>query len=336
MNQDNEIFNSMTIEVEKFLKGFIESKSDRNFQEYFEIIAYQMGWSEQTNNQGKRVRPLLVLSVIRSLGGNWKKALPAACAIELLHNYSLIHDDIEDKSFLRRGKDTVWVKWGEAQAINSGDGMQNLAFQAIWQLEKEYSPLQIMDVQKVLQNSSLELTKGQFLDISFETRHNVSMDEYFLMIYGKTGSLIKAAFEIGAILGNADPETKSKLIFCAESLGKAYQIQDDWLGIWGDELLTGKSTKSDLAERKKTYPTLLGLENKGRFAEVWNNSTRFASADIDEMRDLLDQEGIKKKCEDEFDRCFNLTIDSLSELQSKYADFAEVKTYVTKLLRRRF
>jgi geranylgeranyl diphosphate synthase type I len=332
------IIPEIQISFENYLKGILQPLSLSDFTEYFRMIEYQMGWSERqtTTIYGKRVRPVLMLLLVRALGKEWETSMPAAAALELIHNYSLVHDDIEDKSEYRHGKKTIWKEWGEAQAINTGDAILSMAFQLPWLLEDDYPIEKVTGVQKCLQNNSLELTKGQFLDISFETKDSILVDEYFKMVEGKTGSLLIAAFEVGGILGDASPETRSSLGICARSLGRAYQIQDDWLGIWGDEALTGKSSKSDLLERKKTYPVIIGLQNRDEFFAKWNQKEKFTPEDVSFLAKMLEAEGVKKICEEEFEKSFSDTLSSLRQIECEQKKMADLINYISSLLERKF
>lgn len=326
----------MQAEIEKELEACVVLTNGLTYSEQVDIFRYQMGWEKgRAPNAGKRVRPLLLLLTINALGGDWRKALPGAAALELIHNYSLIHDDIEDHSELRRGKETIWVKWGQAQAINSGDAMLNLALLTPWKLETDYPITIVSEAVRCLQIWSLELTKGQYLDISFEKREDVSIDEYFDMVEGKTCSLLKAAFEMGGILGNVTQQNRELLVNCGGLLGRAYQVQDDWLGIWGNANETGKSNQIDLRERKKSYPILLGLEKKGKFASAWKRE-EMNEETIAYLANLLVEEGIKANCESEYNQLFTKTITALGELEGEKAGLAALTDFVRSLLGRKF
>jgi geranylgeranyl diphosphate synthase, type I len=333
MSEQNKL---MLEAVEQELEDIVNESCKDTYIGLRDIFNYQMGWEASTNGTtGKRIRPLLLLLTVDTLGQDWKKALPAAAALELLHNYSLIHDDIEDGSTLRRGKETVWVRWGQAQGINTGDAMLNLALTAPWRLEKHFPIEKVADVVQSMQNWSLELTKGQYLDISFENRENVTVEDYFEMVEGKTCSLLKAALELGGILAGVDTENQKTLVKCGSLLGRAYQVQDDWLGIWGKTTEIGKSNQSDLLERKKTFPILMGLENKGKFSALWNGG-KFEDASIPFLTALLTDDGIKEKCEAEFHRLFALTTNSLGNLKGENANLASLTGFVQSLLNRKF
>lgn len=238
------------------------------------MLAYHLGWEEQDGkpfmgSAGKRIRPLLVLLSCAAAGGEWRSALPAAAAVELLHNFSLIHDDIEDRSPLRRGRPTLWTLWGIPQATNAGDAMFSQAHLALISLESSAGPLPAFEALKILDATCLHLTQGQFLDISFESRTQVSIEEYWQMIGGKTAALLAACLELGALVGKATPEQRHSYRLFGEKLGLAFQVQDDLLGIWGDSQLTGKSAESDLVEGKKSLPVLYGLAQGGNFQQRW-------------------------------------------------------------------
>ena len=236
---------------------------------YHEMLTYHLGWTDGAD-AGKRIRPLLALLCCTAAGGNWKSALPLAAAIELIHNFSLIHDDIQDRSPTRRGRPTVWAKWGAAQAINAGDAMFTLAHLApqrltVWQVD----PATALWVLERLDQTCLALTQGQYLDMSFEERRRVTVAEYLAMIEGKTGALIAASAQLGARLGGVEGVRLDHFREFGLSLGLAFQIQDDLLGIWGNEALTGKSALSDIEARKKTLPVVFGLEHSDLFAEAY-------------------------------------------------------------------
>lgn len=222
-------------------------------QSFHEILTYHMGWTGEgagSEATGKRIRPLLLLLVSAACGADWTPALPAAAAVELMHNFSLLHDDIQDNSPKRRGRPTAWVKWGMPLAINAGGALFVLSNQAMLDLMPSYPAQTVLQTAVILNDACLDLTRGQFLDISYEQRSDLTLDDYWPMIAGKTASLLAACCQIGAILGNADSATQQAYRSFGHDLGLAFQVQDDILGIWGDETATGKSIASDLVEEK--------------------------------------------------------------------------------------
>lgn len=257
--------------IEMELEIALVPLQDTEFSGLREMFAYHLGWEGEGAGaaaRGKRIRPLLVLLTTSAAGGNWEQALPAAAAVELVHNFSLIHDDIEDNSPLRRGRPTVWKKWGIAQAINTGDAMFTLAHLSILRLEG-VPPETILQAALLLQQTCFHLTQGQYLDISYETTGGLSLESYWTMVRGKTAALLSACTELGALVAGATPPQRESFRDFGQALGLAFQAQDDLLGIWGDSALTGKSSESDLLEGKKSLPVLFGISKKADFAKRW-------------------------------------------------------------------
>jgi geranylgeranyl diphosphate synthase, type I len=258
--------------IEEELQRMIHQSVSSDYPELRAMLDYHMGWEGEgagPEAQGKRIRPLLVLLSAAAAGGNWRDALPAAAAVELLHNFSLVHDDIQDNSPLRRSRPTVWVKWGVAQAINAGDVLFTLAFLSLQELSRVLPSDAVLQASRLLQQTCLRLTEGQYLDMSYETRGDLPLEAYWPMISGKTSALLGCCAELGALAGGADQPHREFFREYGYSLGLAFQVLDDWLGIWGDVALTGKSTDSDLVSGKKSFPVIYALSKNGVFAERW-------------------------------------------------------------------
>ncbi len=262
----------MQPEIEDQLKAVIDRSVQADYPDLRAMLRYHMGWEGSgagPDAQGKRIRPLLVLLSTAAAGQDWRKALPAAAAVELIHNFSLIHDDIQDRSELRRGRETVWKKWGVAQAINAGDLMFTLAYLALLDLEHSEPAGTVVTASRVLHETCVSLTKGQFLDLHNENRPSMPIDSYWPMVGGKTAALLAAAAELGAIVAHPGEKRQAAFRRFGYQLGLAFQMLDDLLGIWGDAGTIGKSTKSDLISGKKTLPVLYGLQQGGQFSERW-------------------------------------------------------------------
>jgi geranylgeranyl diphosphate synthase type I len=260
---------------------------------FHEMLTYHMGWTGEgagPEATGKRIRPLMLLLTTAACGGDWDKALPAAAAVELVHNFSLVHDDIQDNSPRRRGRDTVWVKWGAPMAINVGDALFVLSDQAIIDLKENYPAEVVVKAAEILHNTCLELTRGQFMDMSYEERTDLTTDDYWPMIAGKTAALLSACCHLGALLGGADETQQDAYRSFGQYLGLAFQVQDDILGIWGNETVTGKSVASDLVEGKKSLPVLAGLSANGKFAERWEQGS-IKPNEVESIASLLSKEG---------------------------------------------
>jgi geranylgeranyl diphosphate synthase, type I len=283
----------MLPQIEKELQQAVERVNVQGMEEYHLMLAYHMGWEGELAGPtatGKRIRPLLVLLSTGAAQGDWEKALPAAAAVELIHNFSLIHDDIQDGSDQRRGRPTVWKLWGTAQAINSGDAMFSLAHLTIFRLLDTTNEHIAFQAAHILQDTCLELTKGQYLDMSYESQSRLTIDDYWPMVSGKTAALLSTCSELGALVAGADENTRSLYRQFGRSLGLAFQVQDDLLGIWGDAALTGKSIQSDLLTGKKSLPILYGLSQNGEFARRWAGGPIYQD-EVSHLAHLLEKEG---------------------------------------------
>jgi geranylgeranyl diphosphate synthase, type I len=260
--------------------------------DYGVMLRYPLGWVDANNQPyhqpaGKRIRPTLLLLCAEAAGGNWENALPAAAAVELLHNFSLVHDDIQDNSPMRHGRPTLWKVWGAANGINAGDALFALAYIALTRLSEHGIEPQIMvDCWRVFNSTVLELTRGQHLDMRFEHQLNVSVNEYISMISGKTAALVACCAEIGALIGSSNHELASRYASFGLNLGIAFQIRDDILGIWGDAEVTGKSVATDIVSHKKSLPVLYGLEKNPELVELYRKET-FEEPDVEQAVALL-------------------------------------------------
>ena len=266
----DELIQEFVPEIEKILKNQINQIND-GYEDLRFMLRYHMGWEngDNFNSGGKRIRPTLLLLSILATGGKWRNGLTAAASVELIHNFSLIHDDIEDNSEYRHGRTTLWKKWGIPQALNTGDLMFTLAQKALLDGVGDLSNEIILKSLIILQNTCMRLTKGQYLDLLFETKDVISVDDYFEMISGKTAALLSCATEIGATISGANKMEIESLGKYGYSLGMAYQAIDDILGIWGDEKVIGKSSDNDLIAKKKTLPILHALQNNTNFRKIW-------------------------------------------------------------------
>ena len=303
---------------------------------FHEMLTYHMGWAGEgagLEATGKRIRPIIVLLTTASCGADWMPALPAAAAIELVHNFSLVHDDIQDNSPKRRGRDTAWVKWGAPMAINVGDALFVMSSQAIMDLKKEYPAEVVVRAAEILHNTCLDLTRGQFLDMSYEDRNDLGVDDYWHMIAGKTAALISACCHLGALLGGADDSAQEIYRSFGQYLGLAFQVQDDILGIWGDETVTGKSVASDLVEGKNSLPVLAGLAKKGKFADRWAQGP-IKPEEVEDVSRLLAMEGGLLAAQDAAKQMTDLALANLREADPQGEAGEELFELMNKLLNR--
>jgi len=266
-------FSDITLpKIEEKMKEILAlSKMERDSSLY-KMLSYHLGWEDENPNhmtQGKRIRPLLLLLTTETAGGNWENAIAAAAAIELLHNFSLIHDDIEDQSEYRRGRLTLWKKHNLPLSLNAGDALYALSFICLSDLHTTCSEKISFQAYQLLSLACLSLTKGQHKDISFEKVTQVSTDEYLTMIEGKTAALLATSSQLGALLAGCDSIKQANYYSFGKNLGLAFQIYDDILGIWGNPKETGKSVATDLFNRKKSLPILYGLAQNQTFKNMW-------------------------------------------------------------------
>jgi geranylgeranyl diphosphate synthase type I len=293
-------FEVMLPEIETELQRQVARLDAASLRPFHEMLTYHMGWTGEGAGReatGKRIRPTTVLLATASTGGDWRPALPAAAAVELIHNFSLVHDDVQDNSPKRRGRPTVWTKWGVPMAINVGDALFVIAFQAIMDLSRSYPAETVVRASTILQEACLSLTRGQYLDMAYEKRHDLSIEDYWQTVGGKTSALLSACTQVGALLGNATESEQESHRRFGYHLGLAFQVRDDILGIWGDEAVTGKSTASDLVEGKNSLPVLYGLGKQGKFAECWKRGP-ISVEEVGEVAGLLENEGAKTYSEE--------------------------------------
>lgn len=321
-------------ELEEELLYTIEHDIPDSFPGLTEMMKYHFGWSSNVakqNTQGKRIRPIILMLSTLVCGGEWRKALPAAVAIELIHNFSLIHDDIEDQSEMRRGQKTLWKVFGVAQAINTGDAMFSLAQLNMLKVGNKINKSVGFDAVQKLNETCLVLTGGQNLDISFENQGIVSEDEYFKMIGGKTAALLATSAEIGAIVAQSSNFNKLTLRSYGEALGLAFQAWDDWLGIWGDEGKTGKSSLSDLIAKKKSLPILYAIQNSSEFETVFSKES-FDQKDVVFLIKAMEQVGAKEHTEKIAKYYSELAINSLNSINTPHSDPKNALLELTSLL----
>ncbi len=301
--------------IEAELQRQVSRLDQDGSQPFHEMLTYHMGWTADANGKGgsgKRIRPLLTLLVVGACGEQWLRAISAAAAIELIHNFSLIHDDIEDNSPTRRGRMTAWKKYGIPMVVNIGDALFSVSNLAVLDTAAHYPPEQALRAAQVLHAACLSLTRGQYLDMSYERRSDITVADYWPMVNGKTAALLSACAEIGAVLGGAAPDTTRNYASFGRDLGLAFQVQDDILGIWGDEQATGKSAASDLVEGKNSLPILYGIGRDGAFARRWASGP-VTLAETAGVAQVLKEEGAYEYCVQQAE---SLTAQAMAYLQS--------------------
>jgi geranylgeranyl diphosphate synthase type I len=283
------------------------------------MISYHLGWvdedfSPSKTGSGKRLRPLLCLLSCEASGGDWPQALPAAAAIELIHNFSLIHDDIEDNSLQRRHRPTLWSLWGEAQAINAGDGLFAISRLALQRLaQRGVAPDKVVRAFRLVDETCLDLTEGQYLDLAFETEDSVTVEMYMEMIGKKTAALMGCATQLGAVLATDDESIIEAYGSFGYQLGLLFQIVDDILGIWGEGETTGKGVGEDIVNGKRTLPIVHALETgDGELGEIYGQGT-ITERDVQRVVKRLDDLGARDYAHDRATQHWQLAHDTLEK-----------------------
>ncbi len=246
--------------------------------------------------------------------------MPGAVAIEYLHNFTLIHDDIEDNSPIRHGRPTLWQKWGLAQAVNAGDALFSIAQLAMLGLRETCDEEVALKAIKAFNHTCLHLIRGQYLDIAFESSQDIDVSTYLVMIEGKTAALIGFSTLLGGLTAHVEERQLGLLEEFGSSLGMAFQIQDDYLGIWGDPQKTGKSAATDLLTRKKSLPILFGLQQSETFKHFWNEE-EISAENVDTLADQLvacgAQDFVQTKAQQFTEKAFK-ALDELFPTENEY------------------
>ena len=284
----------------------------------YEMVRYHLALDGAGASGGKRMRPLLGLLAYASIAGDHQRALPGAAAVELGHNFSLVHDDIEDGDTERRHRPTLWTVHGVPQAINTGDTLFSLSRIALHRLtDLGFSDAKVLRLMRLFDETCLALCEGQYIDISSSQSNTMlSVDGYFDMIGRKTAALIAASIEAGAVLATDDEDVIARYRAFGWALGIAFQLNDDLLGIWGVEQTTGKAP-SDVAHKKQTLPILYAIEHAGpadreRLLEVYAQPSP-TPAEVGEFVAILERLGARDFTRNEARRYRD---DALTELDA--------------------
>lgn len=297
--------------------------------ELYEPIRYLMSLG------GKRLRPLMTLMSTALFTDEWQKAIKPATAVEVFHNFTLMHDDIMDKAPLRRGKPTVHAKWNDNTAILSGDVMLVQAYELMLFVEDK-------NLKKALQRfnrTAAEVCEGQQFDMNFETRENVTEEEYIEMIRLKTSVLLGFALELGGIIGGASDKTCQTLYDLGINIGLGFQLKDDVLDVYGDPVKFGKQVGGDIISNKKTYMLIEALssatgETKTQL-EYWLSLKTFDSAEkVNAVRGIYDQLGIRQLAEAKINEYFEKAFDLLDSLKVEAERKAELRAFANILIDR--
>ena len=319
-------------EILKLVNKYLDNLSyDRKPSSLYEPIRYVLSMG------GKRIRPVLMLLSYNMFRENPEEILMPACALETYHNYTLLHDDLMDNADLRRGHDTVHRKWDANTAILSGDSMLVLAYQRMAQCDKQKMP----EVLSLFTETALEIGEGQQYDMDFEHRNDVTEDEYIEMIRLKTSVLLACAMKIGAILAGASKEDADNLYRFGEQIGLAFQLQDDYLDVYGDTRVFGKAIGGDITSNKKTYMLINALlrANDTQRAELekWISATEFDREEkIAAVTRLYNEIGIDKLAQEKINFYFEQSRKYLAAVSVAEDRKAEITAYAQRMMKREY
>ncbi|MFT4673291.1 MAG: geranylgeranyl diphosphate synthase type II [Saprospiraceae bacterium] len=284
---------------------------------------------------GKRLRPVLTLMSADFFGGDYKEALQASLAVEMFHNFSLVHDDIMDNAPLRRGQETVHEKWNVNTGILSGDAMLILAYQ----LFETYTPEVFMQLAVLFSKTALEVCEGQQYDVDFETRNDVTISEYIKMIEYKTAVLIGASLQMGAIIAKASESCKERIYAFGKNLGIAFQLQDDYLDAFGNPLTFGKQVGGDIIANKKTFLYLTALEKSteaqgAMLTSLFSTSPSDPSEKVAAVKEIFIETGAAKATEEKILSYTNTSISLLDDIKISQAHKERLKNFADFLMNR--
>ena len=265
----------------------------------YDSLRYYMGWVDVNGSpcvatEGKALRPSLCLFACEAAGGTASEAIPTAVALEFIHNFSLIHDDIQDQDETRHHRPTLWAVWGVSKALVAGNVLRVTADMSLaYLVEQGVAIDRALAAVGLLTEAYLEMIEGQYMDLSFEGRPDIGMDEYLTMISRKTGALIRCAANLGATIGTRDEATVEAFREFGRSLGYVFQIRDDVLGVWGDEETTGKPVGADIRRKKNSFPVVYAMsraagEDKELLARIYQ-SDHVGDEDVIAVLELMER-----------------------------------------------
>ena len=340
-------FADLLIDIDMSIREFInqhEHKAPIFWHQIYEHFDYD--YPDALKNPdpaaaGKRVRPLMMALVARSICGDYKHVLPSAVALELTHNFTLIHDDIMDESDTRRGRATIWKNYGIAQAIDSGDGLFALAILSTLQLDSAgNSAEKTLIASRELMQACVDTVEGQALDISFEDRLDITPEEYLKMIGLKTGRFIEIAVKIGALLSTDDESIIANYSIFGKYLGLAFQMWDDYLGIWGDPEIIGKSATGDIEQKKKSYPITYAFTHadepqQKRLHYIYSKDS-LEENDVLEVLGVLEEVDARDKTKAIVEEYYTTAMNALDALALDNEDYDNLKKLAQFIIQRSY
>ena len=315
------IFTQYKSNINSYLKSGLQQKADFKLnsskENLYKILSYGMGWTDKFGKPvnlsgGKLLRPTLCLFAADATGGSADKAIQTAVALEYIHNFSLFHDDIQDQDEIRHHRPTVWYIWGKPKAIVAGNVLRSIADVTLSELlNYNVGDSDAVTISKTMTTGYLEMIEGQFLDLSYESRLDITIEEYLYMISHKTGALIRCSMELGAHIGSGDKKVIEAFSESGRALGYLFQITDDVLGIWGNEGKTGKPVGQDIERKKNSLPAVHALskanKKQSKILKTIYSKDELNQSDVDVVLNIMNSIGTK---------------DYIKNLAYKYSDAA--------------
>ena len=317
--------------LEKVNQAIADLHYDRKPASLYEPVKYVLSCG------GKRIRPVLMLLCYNMYKENPTDIMMQALGVETYHNFTLLHDDLMDNADVRRSHETVHKRWNANTAILSGDTMYMLAFQLMQQCDN----IHLVEVMRLFTETAIEIGEGQQFDMEFETRNDVTEDEYIEMIRLKTSVLLACALKIGAVMGDASQEDADLLYRFGEQIGLAFQLQDDLLDVYGDPEVFGKAIGGDITSNKKTYMLInaLNLANDAQRAELirWIEAKEFDRQEkVAAVTRLYDEIGIRQLCEEKIRVCFEKGMQLFEQVSVSPERKEELRRYVADMMNRQY
>ena len=310
----------------------------------YNLLRYYMGWVDTEGNattgtEGKYLRPTLCLFSCEAVGGDRERAMPAAAAMELIHNFSLIHDDIQDRDETRHHRKTLWAIWGIPKALVAGNVLRIVADSTLDDLQSVGVPSsRALPVVGQLTQAYLEMIEGQYLDISFEGQSEVGLKQYLDMIARKTGALIRCSFTMGALIGSQNIGDADAFRESGRALGFLFQVRDDILGIWGDEESTGKPVGADIRRKKNAFPAVYAMsqaqgEDKRHLLGIYRKR-ELSDADVEDVLHIMDALNVREHAHTLAVEEAEVAIEALAAVEMDHSARREYENLLEFLLHR--
>ena len=325
-----------------YVQDALRSNLDLHGPSVYDMLRYYMGWANEDGAPiaamtGKAVRPTLCLFGCEAVGGSVKLAIPAAVALEFIHNFSLVHDDIQDEDVTRHNRKTLWAVWGKPKALVAGNVLRVVADIALHALEGEgLEPKRSLTAVGLLTESYLEMIEGQYLDLLYEGRPDISMDDYLRMISRKTGALLRCSLNLGAAVGTDDRETIAAIRECGRALGYVFQIRDDVLGVWGEEEITGKPVGADIRRKKNSYPVVYTMEaatdqDRDYISSIYLKP-ELEEEDVDSVLTVMEKVGVREHAQTEASKWADSGMQSIAALELSHQHREQIEEFTHFLL----